>query len=132
MESALNLVWALLAAAMIRLWMAYAHREGAVRWAQPIALTMSLLILFPAISMTDDLLAAQNPAIADVFVSCQRRDHAVDGQHHDFPASAGLPVPILSELNFSFLRSALGFNLPIPSVDRLALAPLQSRPPPVA
>jgi hypothetical protein len=130
MEFALNMVWAVLAAVMIRLWMFYAQRERAKRWAQPVALTMSLLILFPAISMTDDLLAVQNPAIADVFVNCLRRDHAVDGQHSDFPAAAGLPVPVLSELHFGFLRSALSLNLHVPTVNNPSLASIQSRPPP--
>jgi hypothetical protein len=132
MELALNMVWAMMAAVMIRLWMLYARREGAKRWAQPVALTMSLLILFPAISMTDDLLAVQNPAVADVFVNCLRRDHAVDGQHSDSPAAAGLPAPVLGELRFGFLRSALSFNLRIPTVDNPSLASIQSRPPPAA
>jgi hypothetical protein len=132
MEVALNIVWAVLAAVMIRLWWLYARREGANRWAQPVALAMTLLILFPAISMTDDLLAVQNPAIADVFDGCLRRDRAVNGQHSDFPAAAGLPVPVLSELHFGFLRSALSFNLQIPTVDNPSLDSIQSRPPPAA
>jgi hypothetical protein len=94
---------------------------------------MSLLILLPAISMTDDLLAIQNPAIADVFDNCVRRDHAVTDPHAHFPASAALPAPVLGELcNFGFLRSALSFNLHVPTVDNAALASIQNRPPPAA
>jgi hypothetical protein len=117
---------------MIRLWAFYARREGAKRWAQPVALTMSLLILLPAISMTDDLLAVQNPAIADVFDNCLRRDHALAGPHSDFPAAAALPAPVLGELHFGFLGSALSFNLQIPTVDNPSLASIQNRPPPAA
>jgi hypothetical protein len=132
MEVALNMVWALLAAVMIRLWWLYARREGANRWAQPVALAMSLLILLPAISMTDDLLAVQNPAIADVFDNCLRRDHAVAGPHSDFSAAGALPAPVLGELHLGFLGSALSFNLQVPTVDNLSLASIQNRPPPAA
>jgi len=132
MEVALNMVWVVLAAVMIRLWMLYARHERANRWSRPVALAMCLLILFPAISLTDDLLAVQNPAIADIFDNCLRRDHAVASPHSDFPAAATLPAPVLSEIYYGFLRSALSFNLSVPTVDNPALTSIQNRPPPAA
>jgi hypothetical protein len=130
MELALNMVWAVLATVMIRLWMRHARRERENRWTQPVALAMSLVVLFPAISLTDDLLAIQNPAIADVFVYCTRRDHAVACSHSDFAAAAALPAPVHSELSFGLLRGTRPFNLQISTVDNPALASIQNRPPP--
>lgn len=132
MEVALNIVWTVLAAVMIWLWISNARREGVDRWTQPVALFVCLLILFPAISLTDDLLAIQNPTIADAFDNCFRRDHNIVGPHTNSPAVATLPPPIFSELYFGSLCSALSLILPIQLSDNPALTSIQNRPPPVA
>ena len=70
MELTLNLGWACgsLDAVPGREW-----RRARIRPPHPIvALAVVILILLPAISMTDDLMAAQNPAEIDC---CVRRDH---------------------------------------------------------
>jgi len=72
METILNLAGALLAGVLMCLWVRYAPRRGASRRTQVAALAMLILILFPVISVTDDLQAAQNPADVAVYL---RRGH---------------------------------------------------------
>ena len=129
MELVLNLAWVLLAALMFWLWLQFAPRAGVDRRMQVVALALLILILFPVISVTDDLQAAQNPAETD---SCQRRDHVVSSAHSVFPAVAALPLPVFAELSFGVLRTAAPGSLSAPLVDHPALAPIQNRPPPAA
>jgi len=129
MESILNLAWLALAAATAAVWLRLARRSGVSRGRQLVALGVLALILFPVISATDDLLAAQNPAEAD---SCLRKDHAAAHQHSTVPVVAAQPAPVVVEVFFGFL----GFTGPggwaIPTVDHPGLSAVQNRPPPAA
>jgi hypothetical protein len=129
MEIVLNLVWMLLAAVIVRLWLRYAPNAGASRWTQVAALAMLIVILFPVISVTDDLQIAQNPAELDC---CARRSHAVSCSHSIHPMVAAIPQPIFAETPFGFLRFVASTRFPVPTVDNPALAPIQNRPPPAA
>jgi hypothetical protein len=134
MELFLNLAWVLLAALMSCLWLRFAPRTGPElrmqeRRTQVVALAVLILILFPVISVTDDLQSIQNPAEAD---SCLRRDHVVCNAHSIFPAAAALPLPVFTELSIGILRSIAPGSLPAPVVDHPALASIQNRPPPAA
>jgi len=67
METVLNLAWALLVMLMFGLWMRFAphtgpNRRGDSPRIQFVALAVLILLLFPVISVTDDLQAIQNPA----------------------------------------------------------------------
>jgi len=130
METILNLAWVLLAVVIVRLWARYAPREGASRRTQVAALTVLILILLPVISVTDDLMAAQNPA--ETTDCCARRNHAASCPHSIFPAVAALPPPAFAKPSFGFLRFVAPSDFPVPTVDNPALAPIQNRPPPVA
>ena len=117
MELFLNLAWVALAALMFCLWLRFASHTGPDRRienrrAQFVALAVLLLILFPVISVTDDLQALQNPAETD---TCQRRNHIVSNAHSIFPTRIAAPG-----------------RLPAPVIDHPALAPIQNRPPPAA
>jgi hypothetical protein len=129
MEFALNFVWMALASLMFWLWMRRAPSEGVSRWTQLAALAVVVLILLPEISVTDDLMAAQNPAETDC---CQRKDYAVAIPHSVFPAIAALPPPVLAELTFSFMRFAAPSGVLGSQVDNPALTSIQNRPPPTA
>jgi len=85
MELVLNFAWVLLAAFMLSLWLQLAPCAHGDRRMQLVALAVLLLILFPVISVTDDLQAMQNPAETDC---CQRRSHACAAPHSLFPAPA--------------------------------------------
>jgi hypothetical protein len=88
-----------------------------------------ILILFPVISVTDDLQVIQNPAEVD---SCLRRDHAISHPHSIFPAIAALPLPALAELPFGFLQRVALSRSPAPIVDHPGLRTVRNRPPPFA
>jgi hypothetical protein len=129
MEFILNLVWVLLAVAIVRLWTSYARQEGVSRRAQVIALATLIVILLPVISITDDLQTIQNPAELEC---CARRNHVVSCPHSIFPAVATLPPPTFAMASYGFLRFVAPSNFPVPTVDNPALAPIQNRPPPAA
>jgi len=96
---------------------------------QFVALTVLILILFPVISVSDDLVAIQNPAEAD---SSLRRDHECSSPHSIFPATASLPFPIFDGISYGFHRLAPPGSILVPTIDHPALASIQNRPPPVA
>ncbi len=132
MELTLNLAWIALAATMFCVWVRFALRTGPDRrienrQAQFVALALLILIMFPVISVTDDLQAIQNPAETD---SCLRRDHIVSNPHSIFPLVAAPPLPVFAELSFGVLRVAAPGSLPAPVFDHTALARIQNRPPP--
>ena len=130
MELTLNLGWALVAMWMLCAWVRKAPRKATDRRIQMVALAVVILILLPAISMTDDLLAAQNPAEIDC---CARRDHDHGTCPHSIiPAAAALPLPGFTGLSLAFMGMAAPGNLLSPLVENPSLAPIQNRPPPAA
>jgi len=129
MELLLNTAWALLSVVIVCHWLRVERRDPADRRLRFIALAMLIVILFPVISVSDDLWAAQNPAET---VGCQRRDHHASCPHSIFPACAALPEAAFADLSFGFMRAAKPLNLALPSVENPALAPIQNRPPPAA
>lgn len=78
MEIFLNLAWLVVALLSVGLWLRFEHRTGKERRLPMIALVMLLLILFPVISVSDDLWSIQNPAETD---ASQRRDHIAPCPH---------------------------------------------------
>jgi hypothetical protein len=129
MELTLNLGWALLAAWMMCAWLRATPRAARDRRAQFVALAVAILILLPTISMTDDLIAAQNPAEPDC---CMRRDHS-DCPHHPItPATAAIPLPGFSGLSFGFVQFGASSRQPEPHPEIPALTSIQNRPPPTA
>ncbi len=129
MEFILNLVWATLAVLCAGLWMRHARRGGVSPRIQAVALLVLLVILFPVISVTDDLQTLQNPAELDC---CARRHHASSCQHSISSAVATLPPPEIAELPFGLMQIALADGLRARAVEIPALASIQNRPPPVA
>lgn len=139
MELVLNLVWVVLATLMCWQWMRLAppaaknrrmqgQRDDS-RGMQLVALAVLLLIMFPVISVTDDLQAMQNPAETD---SCLRRSQTVAAVHSVLSAVTALPLPAYAGIAFGYLRMTIPGSLPAPLVDHPALASIQNRPPPVA
>jgi hypothetical protein len=128
-ELLLNLAGVLVAAAMVCLWLRWAPRAGVDRRTQVVALALLILILFPVISVTDDLMAARNPAETD---TCVRRNYADCVLQQAQPLTAGLPEARAAELPFVFLRYATPGTLPVLTKSTPALAPIENRPPPAA
>ena len=129
MELILNLAWALSAVAILCIWLRCARPAGASRGTQVVALAVLILILFPVISVTDDLQAAQNPAEADCLV---RRNHGCATLHTMLPPIAVPALPVVAGPNFGGLRLTILGSLEAAAFDHPALNPIQNRPPPNA
>ncbi|MGA3133361.1 MAG: hypothetical protein ABSD59_21395 [Terracidiphilus sp.] len=128
MELTLNLGWALVAIWMLCAWVRTAPRRATDRRIQMVALAVAILILLPAISMTDDLVAAQNPAEIDC---CVRRGHDHGRCPHSIvPVAASLPLPSFAGVSLAFVGTATPSNLPSPFVENPFLESIQNRPPP--
>jgi len=133
MELTLNLGWALLAVWMLCTWVRMAPRKALDRRTQFIALAVVILILWPVISVTDDLaIAVQNPAEFDCSVYSVRKNHDFCSPHSIVPAATALLAPAFAGLSFGYVRVAAPGNFPAPFVDHPALSPIQNRPPPAA
>jgi hypothetical protein len=129
MELTLNFAWMVLATLMFWLWLHHAARDGVCRRTQLIALAVVILIIFPVISVTDDLLAVQNPAETDC---CQRKDHAGPNAHFMPHAVADLTLSAPAELPFGHVRHVPLGNFSAPHVAVPAMDSIQNRPPPAA
>jgi hypothetical protein len=131
MEITLNLGWAIVAIWMFCAWMRTASAKPTDRHIQMMALAVAILILLPAISMTDDLAAAENPAEIDC---CARRhhDHDASTPHSIVPAAASLPLPGFARITLEFAGMAAPGNPVSPFVEIPALESIRNRPPPAA
>src|SRR5580704_17814317 len=127
MELILNLGWAMLAAWMVCAWLRTSPRSTHYRRVQAVSLAVVILILLPAISMTDDLIAAQNPAEV---VSSVRRDHDGCAPHSVVPIAAAPPLPTFAGPPIAVVRMAAPSHLSAPIVDHPGLGAIQNRPPP--
>ncbi len=126
-ELTLNLGWAAVAGWMLWAWLHLGPRTTLGRRAQFVALAVVILILLPAISITDDLMAAQNPAEVDCSV---RRDHDGASPHSMAPLAAVLPLPASTGLSIAIVRMAAPSSLFAPFMKPPALASIENRPPP--
>jgi hypothetical protein len=129
MELALNVAWLFLALFMVWAWVKYAPRQGADRRMQFVALALVILILLPAISMTDDLMAASNPAEIE---TCARRDHDWGHPHTLLPVTAALVVAFFHGFSLETVRVAAAHPLPTLVPNKPLLKSLETRPPPAA
>lgn len=131
MEAILNSVWALVAVAFVCLWVQPGRRinRDADRRLSFIALVMLIVVLFPVISVSDDLWSLQNPAETD---TCQRRDHRASCPHSILPVIAAVPEPTSVELSFGSQRFAVPLYAPHFVLENPAFYSIQNRPPPSA
>jgi hypothetical protein len=129
MELTLNLAWMVLVTFMLWLWIRRTPHENESRLTQFVALAVIILILFPVISMTDDLMAAQNLAETS---SCQRKDHVCADATPTHHAVSDLFLPVFGMLYPGSLTFALPDNHPSASAKTPAVASIQTRPPPAA
>lgn len=92
MELFLNLAWLALSAVLVLGYVAFAHSALRSRqWTVVVALVLLIFVLLPAISMTDDLAAINNPAETDHMF---RRQEAPLYPHSDVAGVAIVPLLI--------------------------------------
>jgi hypothetical protein len=131
MELALNLFWFGLVFFLTELWLRHTPASVKNRRVQYIALALILFILLPAVSMTDDLLAAQNPCEVDSSLALRGRHDWTPERVIILPAFA-LLFPIFRRISPQ-LQNAMAADavvLPLPRDPATAL--INSRPPPTA
>ena len=130
MELFLNLAWVAVAAALVCLWLRGDAADDPDRSRQLIAIAVLIAILFPVISVSDDLLAVQNAAEADNYL---RRDHLVPSHTPAVQPVLTILAPVIfAGLGFGFLRFVAPSLLPVKKPDRPELAGIDNRPPPAA
>lgn len=129
METILNLVWLILAFVLVRLWLLYAPQDGASRRMQIAALAMLIVILFPVISVTDDLWSIQYAAETDTSL---RRDYLASNPHSIFPAVAAPPELAVADPGVACGRLEAPVQSALITIDNPCLAPIENRPPPAA
>lgn len=129
MESLLNLFWALLSLLIVCLWFRFGARDENRSSSSFVALFMLILILFPVISVSDDLWSLQNPAETD---TCQRRDPLALCPHSIFPAAPALPALAFALPQSGFEFIAMAPQSPAPAIALPTLDAIQNRPPPAA
>jgi hypothetical protein len=131
-ELFLNLAGFLVAIGLVCFWVRTSHsgrNRGSSCSVQAIALCLLILILFPVISVTDDLMAAQNPAETD---SLQRRNLQISFLHLSV-LSAALPLEAFRMPTSVDAWSRIAQrDEAISSPSAPALAPIENRPPPCA
>lgn len=129
MELALNFAWFVLAAVMFCVWWQLSPRWTSSSRQQLVALALVVIILLPVISVTDDLLAAQNPAEIDV---CLRRGHDWLDAHMLIPMTPALVPALLASITPARLRRHSYQHIHIPDVREIVIASIENRPPPCA
>ena len=127
MELFLNIGWALVALVLVCQWLKFGKGGKQDRRLSFIALAMLIVILFPVISVSDDLWSIQNPAETD---SLQRREHRASCPHAIFPVIAALPALAFTGLDTCFRQFVPIPHLDVLTVDNPALDGIQNRPPP--
>jgi hypothetical protein len=128
-EIFLNFAWAALASTLVVLWLRTGCRLDQNRCSQIIAIAVLIAILFPVISVSDDLMAAQNPAETD---NSLRRDHLTPGSAHLLQITAVAPPSIRTVYAFGIVQSLPPGKPVLRVVARPALTSIANRPPPVA
>jgi hypothetical protein len=128
-EIVLNIVWAATAVAAYLAWVRWRTRPCRRLVQHLTALLLASAVLFPVVSMTDDVWAAQNPAEPD---TCQRRHNVSAVTHGQVPCAivlAGDPPVIAQVADRQFAISASPQSLsPNVFVDGVVF----TRPPPTA
>ncbi len=128
MELFLNLAWLLVAGALVYLWLEGGGRGNSHWRSQLIAIAVLIAVLFPVISMSDDLLAVQNTFEADNYL---RRDHLVAPRGNPAqPALAMIAAVMFAGFALAFMRFATPSHVTIEEPQRSGITNICNRPPP--
>ncbi len=130
MELFFNIAWLVVAGVLVTLWLRGGGQGHPERRGQLIAMAVLIAVLFPVISVSDDLLAIQNASEADNYL---RRDHLVPSNPSPVQPMLAVILPAMSTgLGFGFLRFIAPNLLPLLQPKHPETAGIDNRPPPVA
>jgi hypothetical protein len=127
MELFLNLAWVLVAGTLVYRWLEGGGSNNPDWRPQLIAIAVLIAILFPVISMSDDLLTVQSTFEADNYL---RRDHLAPSATPVPPGLAIVTAVIFAGFGFGFMRFAAPSRLPIEKPQRFEITTISNRPPP--
>ena len=125
----LNFAWAGLALLIVAFWLRLGPPSASDRRRQLIAILVLIAILFPVISVSDDLMAVQSATEQD---SLQRRDYLAPSSTHPVLLFAAIVPALVVDMSPGSLRFVSVRSLPVPSRENLILAVFGNRPPPAA
>ena len=125
MELYLNCVWVLTAS--VSVWLRLGRCTLISRHLSFVGLFLFIVILFPVISVSDDLWSIRSPAQAKTL---ERRNDWATRPHSAFAAIIALPEPDVAQLNFGFQRIAASLHGPLLAVENPARGPIRNRPSP--
>jgi hypothetical protein len=128
-EILLNLAWAALALLMVCVWLRMGRHNGTDRRRQVIAIAVLVAVLFPVISVSDDLMAVQSATETD---SCQRRDYLGAPSTHPLLPFAALVSTLAFDLSIGAQRFLPARSLPLPSIEHPERGVAGDRAPPEA
>ena len=128
MEVFLNCTWALVALLLIEMRNRTETRTGAHRRNSLVALAMLLVILFPVISVTDDLWSIQYPAETDTAL---RRNHLDAGTHFPLTEFALPSSAFRTNVEFAWMGSIVAHR-PARRPGSPLCSAILNRPPPSA
>jgi hypothetical protein len=130
MELFFNLAWLVVAGVLVTLWLRSNGQIHVECRGQVIAMAVLIAILFPVISVSDDLQAIQNASEADNYL---RRDHLVPSDPSPVQHMLAVILPaMISGLGFGFVRFIAPNLLPVLEPEHPEIAGIDNRPPPVA
>ncbi len=130
MELLLNIAWLAVALVIMCLWLARADKAGPERRQQLIAVAVLIAILFPVISVSDDLFAVQCATETDNYL---RRDHLDTSDVHPLqPLLCSVPAMTFAGLGLTFQSFVAPGTLPVEKSQHPELAGIYNRPPPAA
>lgn len=130
MELFFNLAWLVVAGVLVVLWLRGRDKKHTERRGQVIAMAVLIAILFPVISVSDDLQAIQNASEADNYL---RRDHLVPSNQGPVQTMLAVILPAMNAgLGFGFLRFIAPSPLSVLHPNHPEIASIENRPPPAA
>jgi len=129
MELYLNYAWLSVAVASVCLWLRFGRCKLANKHLALIGLFLFIVVLLPAISVSDDLSSIQSPAEVK---SLEHRNQCTICQHFGLKSIASLHDAIRLQLDCCSQFLSLQPRVQLIAADNPAIHPIQNRPPPAA
>jgi len=126
-EILLNLAWAALAILMVGLWLRVGDHKETDRRRQIVAILVLIAILFPVISVSDDLVAMQNATEQN---GTERRDLLQSAGDHSIQSLAAVVFVLTLDPGTGAVHFVCARRFAIHKIEHPELSSIENRPPP--